>query len=62
MQLDYDHLIVIDFEATCEEKNYPDYPHEIIEFPAIIIDVQTQQVSAHDRKIERLLRRTRPKP
>ena len=29
---------MIDFEATCEEKNYADYPHEIIEFPAVIVD------------------------
>ena len=39
-----DFLVVIDFEATCEEKNYPDYPHEIIEFPAVIIDTNTMQV------------------
>ena len=42
---DPEYLIVIDFEATCEEKNYPDYPHEIIEFPAIIIRVDDVQVS-----------------
>lgn len=41
-QMDY--LLVIDFEATCEEKNYPDYPHEIIEFPAVIIDAHTMQI------------------
>ena len=41
---DPEYLIVIDFEATCEEKNYPDYPHEIIEFPAIIIRVDDVQV------------------
>jgi len=39
-----DFLVVIDFEATCEEKNYPDYPHEIIEFPAVIIDTNTMQI------------------
>ena len=31
--------MVVDFEATCEEKNAQDYPHEIIEFPAVLIDV-----------------------
>lgn len=41
-QMDY--LVVIDFEATCEEKNYPNYPHEIIEFPAVIIDAHTMQI------------------
>ena len=39
-----DYLVVIDFEATCEEKNYPNYPHEIIEFPAVIIEAHTMQV------------------
>ena len=32
-----DYFIVIDFEATCEEKNPPGYPHEIIEFPAVLV-------------------------
>lgn len=32
-----DFLVVIDFEATCEERNPPGYPHEIIEFPAVLI-------------------------
>ncbi len=35
----FDYLVVVDFEATCEEKNAQDYPHEIIEFPAVLIDV-----------------------
>ncbi len=35
----FDYLVVVDFEATCEEKNVQDYPHEIIEFPAVLIDV-----------------------
>lgn len=34
----YDYLLVIDFEATCE-ANTQDYPHEIIEFPIILVDV-----------------------
>jgi len=29
---------VIDFEATCDEKNSHNYPHEIIEFPAVLVD------------------------
>lgn len=28
---------MIDFEATCEERNPPDYKHEIIEFPAVLV-------------------------
>jgi len=32
-----DYFIVIDFEATCEEKNPLGYPHEIIEFPAVLV-------------------------
>ncbi|CDW55474.1 RNase T domain containing protein [Trichuris trichiura] len=39
----YDYYCVIDFECTCEE--YADirtYPHEIIEFPAILIDSRTR--------------------
>ncbi len=40
-----DYLVVVDFEATCEERNPPGYPHEIIEFPAVL-------VSTRDLKIE----------
>ena len=39
-----DFYIVIDFEATCEEPNPPGYFHEIIEFPAVLVDAQTLQV------------------
>ena len=35
----FDFMIVIDFECTCE-KNDNDYPNEIIEFPAILIDIR----------------------
>ena len=42
--LNTDMFVVIDFEATCEEKNPADYPHEIIEFPAVL-------VSTTDRKV-----------
>merc|ERR1712126_566644 len=34
----FDYFVIVDFEATCEEKNAPDYPHEIIEFPGVIVD------------------------
>ncbi|XP_033756055.1 3'-5' exoribonuclease 1-like [Pecten maximus] len=39
----YDYLLVIDFEATCEADT-PDYPHEIIEFPIILVDVHKKTV------------------
>ena len=38
-----DFLLVIDFEATCQE-NTTDYRHEIIEFPIVVIDTQKCQV------------------
>lgn len=36
-------LIVIDFEATCDEPRNPD-PQEVIEFPAVLIDVVRRTV------------------
>ena len=36
-QQQYNYYIVIDFEATCDE-NSRDYPHEIIEFPAVLVN------------------------
>lgn len=41
-----DYYIVIDFEATCEEQNPPGYEHEIIEFPAVLINADTYEVVA----------------
>jgi hypothetical protein len=35
----YDYFVVIDFEATCEQ-NAVRYPHEIIEFPAVLISAK----------------------
>ena len=39
-----DFYIVIDFEATCEEPNPPGYFHEIIEFPAVLVNAQTLEI------------------
>lgn len=39
-----DYFIVIDFEATCEEKNPSGYPHEIIEFPAVLVSTSLKQI------------------
>ena len=35
---------VIDFEGTCEEENPKDYIHEIIEFPAVLVNATTLEV------------------
>lgn len=37
----YDYFCVIDFEATCEQNHFSDYKHEIIEFPAVLVDTRT---------------------
>lgn len=39
----YKYLVVIDFEATCSETN-ENFVHEIIEFPAVLVDVHNQAV------------------
>nr|XP_022342268.1 3'-5' exoribonuclease 1-like isoform X1 [Crassostrea virginica] len=39
----YDYLIVIDFEATCQENNL-NYNHEIIEFPAVLVDCHSREI------------------
>jgi len=46
----YEYFLVIDFEATCEERNAPDYPHEIIEFPGVIVDGKTGEIVEHWRE------------
>lgn len=42
---DFDYLIAIDFEATCD-KNLTLYPQEIVEFPAILVNLVTRQIEA----------------
>ena len=42
-----DYYIVIDFEATCESTNPPGYLHEIIEFPAVLVNAQTYEVVSY---------------
>nr|CAB3456546.1 unnamed protein product [Digitaria exilis] len=37
---EFDHYVVIDFEATCE-RDARIYPQEIIEFPAVLVDATT---------------------
>lgn len=40
----FDYILVIDFEATCDEPNPPNFLHEIIEFPVVVVDVQLRRV------------------
>lgn len=40
----YDYIVVIDYEATCEEDRPPNFKHEIIEFPAVLINTQTRKI------------------
>ncbi|XP_077399628.1 3'-5' exoribonuclease 1 isoform X1 [Vanacampus margaritifer] len=40
----YDYICVVDFEATCEEDNPPDFLHEIIEFPMVLICTHTLEI------------------
>ncbi|XP_069556501.1 3'-5' exoribonuclease 1 isoform X2 [Brachyistius frenatus] len=40
----YDHICVVDFEATCEEDNPSDFLHEIIEFPMVLINTHTLEI------------------
>ena len=39
-----DHYVVIDFEATCEKDSPPGFIHEIIEFPAVLINVKRREI------------------
>ena len=41
---DHEYLLVIDFEATCEQVNGPEYLHEIIEFPIVLVDTKHNKV------------------
>lgn len=40
----YDYVCVIDYEATCEQGNSSNYPHEIIEFPIVLINLKTMKI------------------
>ena len=39
-----DYIVVIDFEATCEKDNPSGFRHEIIEFPAVLVNVKTKEI------------------
>merc|ERR1712004_829861 len=40
----FNHLLVIDFEATCQEHNPAGFKYEIIEFPVILVDTHKRKV------------------
>ena len=40
------YLVVVDFECTCEDQEEP-YIHEIIEFPAVLLDLRTKREVRH---------------
>lgn len=48
----FDYLIAADFECTCVEVIY-DYPHEIIELPAVLIDVREMKIISEFRSYVR---------
>jgi inhibitor of KinA sporulation pathway (predicted exonuclease) len=43
----FEYIAVIDFEATCDTNQGNNYPHEIIEFPIVLINVQQQMIVIH---------------
>ncbi|XP_065802931.1 3'-5' exoribonuclease 1 isoform X4 [Muntiacus reevesi] len=45
----YDYICIIDFEATCEEGNPPEFIHEIIEFPVVLLNTHTLEIEQVDR-------------
>ena len=45
----YDYICVVDFEATCEESNPPDFMHEIIEFPMVLVNTHTLEIVSGQR-------------
>jgi len=46
----FEYLVVIDFEATCVLERDAQYPHEIIEFPAVIVNVERCEVEDNWRR------------
>ena len=40
----YDYICIIDFEATCEEGNPPEFIHEIIEFSVVLLNTHTLEI------------------
>lgn len=51
IQQHFQYIAVVDFEATCHANQGNSYPHEIIEFPIVLIDVERKMIV----RIERFL-------
>lgn len=51
----FSHILVLDFEATCDSGS-PHFPHEIIEFPVLVLDTYSLQIVA---KFHRYVRPTK---
>lgn len=44
IQQHFEFIAVVDFEATCDDNQRHNYPHEIIEFPIVLINVQQRMI------------------
>ena len=40
----FEYIAVVDFEATCDYHQGNHYPHEIIEFPIVLINLQQKMI------------------
>ena len=40
----FEYIAVIDFEATCDGHQRNNYPHEIIEFPIVLVNLQQRKI------------------
>ncbi|CCW59575.1 unnamed protein product [Phytomonas sp. EM1] len=52
-QCPYDYLLVLDFEATCEEHVPPGYLYEIVEFPVVLVDTKLHRAMAEFHRFVR---------
>ena len=43
MSTAYTHAIILDFEATCDDRKRPN-PQEIIEFPSVLLALETREI------------------
>jgi hypothetical protein len=43
----FDYVCVIDYEATCTETRIDNYPHEIIEFPVVLVSMSTLTIVSY---------------
>ncbi|KAJ3129223.1 3'-5' exoribonuclease 1 [Nowakowskiella sp. JEL0407] len=50
---EYRYLCVLDFEATCEKDSGFDFENEIIEFPVVLINIESNLVDAEFHKFVR---------